>query len=567
MRSAPSAGEEGSASSFPSPPEGERAGERGTVRARWALCALLAAGWAPVALAAAPAEMPAAPRIASGAATWPGRLAPRDLAALRLALDAVLDRPPLRAAGVGVQVVSLDTGQEVYARGADRQLNPASNVKLFTSAALLARLGPGYAFTTRVEAAAAPRRGEVADLFVVGRGDPTFVTERLWLLAGDLARRGVRRVLGDVVVDDAWFDGERQGPGYDQEVGDRAYLAPIGALALNFAAVEIHVGPGERPGAAARVALEPASEHLVLQARVSTVAAGGSGALRYASRPLPDGRQLVEVQGQVGVGDAERVVWRRVDDPALYFGATLKRLLALRGVEVKGRVRRGLAPEGTVTLATSSSEGLGAIVRKLEKLSSNFVAEQLLKALGAELSGAPGSWPKGVAAVEGYLTEAGLAPGSYLLRNGSGLNDANRFSARQVVTVLRDAWRRFPVMADFVAALPVAGRDGTTRTRMPAAAGRLRAKTGSLAGAVSLSGYVETAAGERLAFSVLVNDFRPGERRAAVRAIDALGEALAAAGSAPEVSGGEPIDGQQDAGEMEGGAPGNAGDGRVSEGR
>ncbi len=235
------------------------------------------------------------------------------------------------------------------------------------------------------------------------------------------------------------------------------------------------------------------------------------------------------VEGRVPLDAQDGVVWRRVEDPALYLGFTLKRFLALRGVEVRGRVRRGEVPEGARLLAVSRSENLGAVVRALEKLSNNFVAEQLLKTLGAERGGAPGTWEKGVAAVGEYLSAVGLPPGSYVLRNGSGLNDTNRFSTRQVVAVLRDAWGRFPVMADYVAALPIAGRDGTTRARMPAAAGRLRAKTGSLAGVGSLSGYVETAAGERLAFSILVND-SPAGYRATVRAIDAVGELLAAAG-------------------------------------
>jgi D-alanyl-D-alanine carboxypeptidase/D-alanyl-D-alanine-endopeptidase (penicillin-binding protein 4) len=172
------------------------------------------------------------------------------------------------------------------------------------------------------------------------------------------------------------------------------------------------------------------------------------------------------------------------------------------------------------------------VVRKLEKSSNNFIAEQILKTLGAEKKGPPGTWRKGVEAVEDFLAEAGIPRGSYVMRNGSGLNDANRFSARQTVTLLREMWRRFPVMADFLAALPVAGKDGTTRWRMESTEGRLRAKTGTLEGVTSLSGYVETAGRERLVFSILVNDY-PGRAHLAVRGVDAVGTALAAAGGRP----------------------------------
>jgi D-alanyl-D-alanine carboxypeptidase/D-alanyl-D-alanine-endopeptidase (penicillin-binding protein 4) len=241
---------------------------------------------------------------------------------------------------------------------------------------------------------------------------------------------------------------------------------------------------------------------------------------------------VVTVEGRVPAGGRTQVVWRRVDDPAAYFGATLKRLLELRGVKVTGRVRRGAVPERATLVAWSESEALGDVVRRLEKLSNNFMAEQVLKTLGAEIRGAPGTWPKGVAAVQEYLAGVGIAPGTYLMTNGSGLNDANRFSARQTVTLLEAMWRRFPLQAEFVASLPVAARDGTIRWRMEGtpAAGRLRAKTGTLESVASLSGYVETVVGERLAFAVIVNDHEG--RAGAVRGIDELGAALAAGGVA-----------------------------------
>jgi D-alanyl-D-alanine carboxypeptidase/D-alanyl-D-alanine-endopeptidase (penicillin-binding protein 4) len=240
----------------------------------------------------------------------------------------------------------------------------------------------------------------------------------------------------------------------------------------------------------------------------------------------------VLVEGRLPAGSRPQVFWRKIDDPAAYFGSTLKRLLELRGVKVTGGVKRGLVPPQARLVAVAQSESLAEIVRRLDKTSNNFVAEQLLKTLGAERKGPPGTWPKGVEAVEDFLAEAGIPRGTYVMKNGSGLNDTNRFSARQTVTLLRDMWRRFPVMPDFLAALPVAGRDGTIRFRMDGTEGRLRAKTGTLDNVTSLSGYVETAARERLVFSILVNDY-PGRAHLTVRAVDAVGGALAAAGGGP----------------------------------
>ncbi|HYD41344.1 MAG TPA: D-alanyl-D-alanine carboxypeptidase/D-alanyl-D-alanine-endopeptidase [Anaeromyxobacter sp.] len=445
-------------------------------------------------------------------------------------LRALVEGSPLAVARTGILVASVETGEVLYAREADALLNPASNVKLVTSAAALARLGPEYRFSTEFLLAEAPAKGVVKALHVRGRGDPTMVTERLWAIAGELQRLGLRRV-GELVLDDAYFDAERFGPGYDREDTDRAYSAPSGALSLNFNAVEIAVTPADRAQQRPHVQLEPASPFLEVENRAVTV--GRKGRARVIVRTeLRNGRERVIVEGRVPVGSRPHVLWRRVDEPALYFGHTLASLLELRGVKV-GRVRLARAPEGARIVHVSQSEALAEIVRRLNKTSNNFVAEQLLRTLGAELRGGPGTWAKGVEAAEEFLGELGIAPGSYVMRNGSGLNDANRFSARQLVTVLRGMWSRSQLQPEFVVSLPVAARDGTIRWRMggTAAAGRLRAKTGTLDGVVSLAGYVQDGAGRTLAFAVLVND-SPG-RPGVVRAVDALGAALAGSGAPP----------------------------------
>jgi D-alanyl-D-alanine carboxypeptidase/D-alanyl-D-alanine-endopeptidase (penicillin-binding protein 4) len=481
-----------------------------------ALSALLAL--APHGARSEPAPAPAGARGAPGAK----ELGP--------ALAAMVEGSALSSARTGIFVAAVETGEVFYARDPDALLNPASVVKLFTSAAALARLGTEYRFSTELLAEGAGRGGEVKALHVRGRGDPSLVTERLWVMAGDLAHLGVREV-GELVLDDGWFDGERTGPGYDQEDGDRSYLAPVGALSLNFNSLSIHVAPGERRGQRARVELEPASDLLEVENRAMTVARGGHGRVKVSSS-LRGGKQRIVVEGRIALGSRAQVIRRRVDEPALYFGHTLKALLKLRGVRV-GRVRTGKVPEGARLLYVSQSDALADIVRRLNKTSNNFIAEQLLKTLGAEVKGAPGSWPKGVAAVEEFLAEVGIPRGSYVMRNGSGLNDTNRFSARQIVTLLRAMWTRSSILPEYLVSLPVAGRDGTIRWRMEGteAAGRLRAKTGTLEGVTSLSGFVQTAGGRTLAFAVLVND--AAGRGPVVRAMDAVGGLLAASGGPP----------------------------------
>jgi D-alanyl-D-alanine carboxypeptidase/D-alanyl-D-alanine-endopeptidase (penicillin-binding protein 4) len=434
-----------------------------------------------------------------------------------------------------VCVASLDTGATLYARGADQLLNPASNVKLFTAAAALARLGPEHRFDTEVsvDAASAGLPGGAArTLYLRGKGDPSLVTERLHALAAELRHLGLRRV-GDLVLDDGWFDEVRVGPGFDQEEGDKPYLAPAGALSLNFNTVAVHVGPGERPGAPGRVELEPDSAYFEVVDRTTTAGPRAARRLVVASTPLPGGRQRVTVEGRLPVRGRTSVTWRRIDDPPRYLGETLRRLLEQHGVRVGGRVLLGPVPPDARLLHVAESEPLGELVRRLQKTSNNFMAEQLVKALGAASAGPPGSWASGVAAVEGFLAEVGIPRGAYVMKNGSGLNDANRFSARQTVQLLAAMSRRFPLAAEFLAALPVAGKDGTIRTRMEGtdAAGQVRAKTGTLDGVVALSGYVETAGHERLAFAILVND-HGGRNGAVTHRVDELAALLAGRGKA-----------------------------------
>jgi D-alanyl-D-alanine carboxypeptidase/D-alanyl-D-alanine-endopeptidase (penicillin-binding protein 4) len=464
----------------------------------------------------------------------PAAASPDAREALRKSVDQLLTQPPLSGTRASVAIVSLEDGTTIYTHDGDAALNPASNTKLITAAAALLRLGPEFRFSTDVLAERAPdKRGRVGTLFVRGRGDPSLTTERLVGMARDLFHRGVRSV-ADVVVDDSYFDGERWGPGWEQESSDKAYAAPVGALSLNHNTVAIYVRPGDRAGAPAKVELEPdVPGYFRLSAHVATVRTNGRRKIRPHTFELRDGTQ-VTVEGRLPAGGDPMVFYRRVTEPGLYFGQTLRTVLAQNGIRVTGRVRRAIAPQTSYLIASYDSEELADIVRDMNKVSSNFIAEMLLKTLGAELRGAPGTWAKGIDVTQDLLAELGLARGSYQLRNGSGLNDTNRFSAHQMVTLLTAIWKRFPVAAEFVSSLGIAARDGTLRLRMEGtdAAGRLRAKTGTLDRVTALSGFVQSLGGERFAFSILVNDWA-GRSSPVVSSIDRLGGLLASAG-APE---------------------------------
>ena len=450
----------------------------------------------------------------------------RDRQALRQVLSELAVRGPLATARVGIQVVSLADGTVVFAKNADDLLNPASNVKLVTAAAALARLGPDWRFETEFYLDGS--MGERPRLHVRGKGDPSMTTERLYQVAGELKHIGLREI-SDIVLDDSYFDTERLAPGFEQETTDRPYTAPTGALSLNANAVGVYVrslGAGVRPV----VEVDPASDYFTV---VNAALGSSSRARRSSVSSEANGdRQRIVVRGTVP-STGEFVVWKRIDQPPMYYGQTLRMLLEQRGVRVRGKVKLGNIPERAHLLHVAQSETFDLVLKRMNKTSSNFVAEQLMKVLGAETKGSPGSTAKGVQASEDFLgREVGIARGSYVLKNGSGINDTNRFSAAQLTRLVKTMAERFAIAPEFLSSVPIGGKDGTLKWRFEGVevAGRLRAKTGTLENVSALSGVVQSAGGEAFAFSILVNDF-PGRTGPVVQTIDAVGAALASAGT------------------------------------
>lgn len=450
--------------------------------------------------------------------------------ALKASLMQVLQRDPLNASRVGVHMMSLDDGSVVFSHNADELLNPASNVKLVTSAAALVALGPEYRFETEFLVEQESDGFKAKTLYVRGKGDPSVTTERLYGIVGELFHTGLREVQ-DIIVDDSWFDAERTPPGFDQEDSDRAYMAPTGALSLNWNAVGVFLRPGEAVGAKGVVELEPQSEFFIVENALTT---GNRRARRFSvASDAAGAQQKIIVRGQVPEGGGYMSVYKKIDNPPMYFGQTLKQMLGARGIKVKGKVKPGVTPRQSRLVYVAQSDTFDIILKRLNKLSSNFVAETLLKTMGAEGRGAPGSFAKGIDVVEDFLSrEVGIPRGTYVMKNGSGLNDANRFSAAQLDRILRYMYDRFPLAPEYLSSLGIAGKDGTLRYRFDGtdAVGRLRAKTGTLENVSALSGYVQAAGGEKFIFSMMVNDY-PGRSGPVVRGLDALGTAVASVGS------------------------------------
>jgi D-alanyl-D-alanine carboxypeptidase/D-alanyl-D-alanine-endopeptidase (penicillin-binding protein 4) len=433
----------------------------------------------------------------------------------------------LQGAAVSALVVDRASGAELWARGADTALVPASTQKLLTAVAALDAFGPAYRFVTELRASRPiGADGAIGDLFVRG-GDPALTAEQWWRLAADLRALGLSEVRGDLVLDDALFDEARWHESW-APVTARAYHAPVSAVSANFGAFRVRVAPGAAPGAALEVALDPPVPYLRLVNEGRTGKRGSKSTLAV-ERSAAAGEERVRVSGSVPVGTAPDDVWRSVADPLGYAGAVLRMQLAANGVRVAGVTRRGAAAPGASVLLEFEGLPLQQIASLFLKYSNNFIAECLVKwlALGpAPAPGAPpGSWPAGTRALEARLAALGVPLAGTRIVDGSGLSRANRVSARVLVEALRRGEAAFAGGPELLAALPLAGEDGTLVKRAAGARGRLRAKTGSLDGVTSLAGFARSERGRELVFAVLVNGYRHGDA-AASDAMDAVAAAL-----------------------------------------
>lgn len=480
--------------------------------------------------------------VVAGLATLPIPAYANETAETRLKAEIrqILQAPELRDALAGVHVRSVTDGRTLFARNEARLFNPASNMKIVTTAAALWYLGASYRFRTTCWRDHDLRAGTVhGNLYIKGHGDPLLTTEELFGFVNEIALSGIREVRGDLVVDDTFFDRVREGPGWEQETGDHAYAAPVGALSVNFNTFELHIQPGAHPGAPLEVSMWPEVPSLEVTSSGYTRGRRSRTRVWVGTTRLPNDHVRVTVRGAMAVDyHSGRIVRRRVHDPTRHAGEMIRALLEMRGVKVEGKVRAGIVDEAVaIPVVTRWSKPLAETVSILNKYSNNFMAEQLLKTLGAEMYELPGSWALGNRAVASFLRDIGIDDAKVVLGNGSGLNDANRLTPEQVTRVLQAMYDRFEVRPEFVASLAVAGSSGTITRRFedsPAEA-RLRAKTGSLRGVSALSGYVVTRDSQVLAFSVMMNDYE-GRARTMWRIQDEIGVALARFSGLPAVA-------------------------------
>jgi serine-type D-Ala-D-Ala carboxypeptidase/endopeptidase (penicillin-binding protein 4) len=474
-------------------------------------------------------------------------------------IDKIIGEPDVSRGFWGIEVISLKDGTVLYTMNNDKLFTPASNTKLFTTAAALALIGPDYKFKTTVETnGAVDRYGRLTgDIFVVGRGDPNLSgrtlpyylrTERkepalrvLEELADQVVARGVKFVDGDIVGDDSYYAFERYGEGWAQDDMIWEWGAPVSALAVNDNVLYVSIFPADRPGDKAFVQVVPFAEYYKIDNRVMTTPSGTGPRRIYITRE-PGANQLT-LFGNIPVDDAGANEALAIEDPADFAAQVFRRMLERRGVVVYGRPRTKhtelatlstfsittIAPAGggdgearpkpasaesRLVLANYESQPLMQDLKVVNKVSQNLHAELLLRLMGRE-KGSGGTIEAGLEVVRGFLLQAGIHSDEYVFFDGSGLSRQNLVTPHALVRLLQYAdtqqWGQ-----RYQDTLPVAGLDGSLseRLRGTSGQGRVQAKTGSLGHVNSLSGYATTLSGDRVAFAIMANNHNLPSKRA-----------------------------------------------------
>ncbi|MBN1489040.1 MAG: D-alanyl-D-alanine carboxypeptidase/D-alanyl-D-alanine-endopeptidase [Phycisphaerae bacterium] len=448
---------------------------------------------------------------------------------LRADLDAVFDEPKYDCAFWGVRVERAN-GEVLYDRLGHKQFTTASNMKLYTTAAALERLGPDFTYETRVEAIGTVDADGtlVGDLVIVGSGDPSLGAwhpdadrNSRQVLADWVAKvkaAGIRRITGDIVGDGRCFTSEFYCENWNYGDLHFWYAAGSSGLAIEENAYRVQIRPGQKVGDLAILDITPATSYIALVNDTRTVEAGGAntadsvphnteGNVRRFAGTIAMDREVINERGSV---------WNGACYAAHLFGEALAR----EGIEVQGRpvnIRMLDSPDRIdrvesarrTILATTISPPLSELVAVVNKISHNFFADQIVRTLGLHEQGT-GDFASGAAAVRAWLTDIGAPQAeAFQMRDGSGLARVDAVQPRQTCHLLWHMRQSAQGGEAYYASLPVGGVDGTLAKRLtdPSTKGNVRAKTGYIGHVRCLSGYVTDTDGEELVFSMMCNQY------------------------------------------------------------
>ncbi|MEN1967117.1 D-alanyl-D-alanine carboxypeptidase/D-alanyl-D-alanine-endopeptidase [Lentibacillus sp. N15] len=435
----------------------------------------------------------------------------------------IRDEPILSGALVGISVRSARSGDVLYEHLGDTRLRPASNLKLLTAASALSVLGEDYTFPTELRSNGPIKGNKLhGNLYLKGKGDPTLLPEDFNSFAKKLRKMGVKAITGDIIGDDSWYDKVRLSPDLIWSDEQYYYGAQISALTASpdddydAGSVIVDVQPGDAAGRKPVVSVTPDTDYVKMVNKAKTVAAGEEEDITIERG---HGANVITIKGTMPVGSADVREWMAVWEPTQYALDLFKQALKKNGISWTGDVKRGKIPSGTKKLFAHHSTPLSKLLIPFMKLSNNTHAEILVKEMGRVEYG-QGNWEKGLAAMKETLTDIGLNPDTMVIHDGSGISHVDLIPPNEITRLLYHVQKK-DWFASYFDALPIAGEEkrmtgGTLRNRMQDLQGKVHAKTGTIDGVSTLSGYVEISDGSMLVFSIMLNNLLDEEKGPAI---------------------------------------------------
>ncbi|MFD1848444.1 D-alanyl-D-alanine carboxypeptidase/D-alanyl-D-alanine-endopeptidase [Oceanobacillus bengalensis] len=410
---------------------------------------------------------------------------------------------------IGVSIRSKSTGKVLFEHQDDIRMHPASNMKLLTSAAALSVLGENYTFQTDIRTAGNIDDNTLhGDLYIIGKGDPTLLPEVFDTLAQALRKRGLTKIEGNVVGDDSWYDDTRLSP--DLVWTDEQYYYGAQVSALTASPNEdydtgsiIIEASASRPLEKPTIALFPSTDYITILNNAITVTEKIEDELIIERKHASN---VIEIKGKISI-DSEKIkefmaVWEPTTYALHLFAASLER----EGITWNGKVKVGKAKENSQLLLSRKSIPLSELLVPFMKFSNNGHAEILVKEMGKVVYG-EGSWEKGLEVMKGELANLGMNMDTIVMKDGSGISHSNAIPANEITKLLHDVQSK-SWFHSYLKALPVAGEEerimgGTLQDRMKGI--KVSAKTGTIEGVSTLSGYMETKKGSEFIFSIMLN--------------------------------------------------------------
>lgn len=407
---------------------------------------------------------------------------------------------------MSMSVVDLSTGEQLYQRHSDHALIPASNMKLFSEAAALLALGPDYRFQRQLSTDATMLDNGTlqGNVYLSLPGDPSFTSNNLNTLLSSLSSWGIRRITGNIVLDNSNASVDPYPPGRDPKDKSRGYGAPITPIIIDENRLTIIINPGHKGDDPAYIEVSAPEGVIAINNSVKTSSQKDLSALNYK---LDELNQLTTT-GAIGSGTWAFEQRLAIQNPLKYATDLIKAQLKEKNIVVDGQVIQGNTPEKVIILATQTSRPLKQLMADTLKPSDNVFADSLFIHAASIISGTPINWIQANEVAKKFLQQqTGINLTKATIIDGSGLSKEDRITADQTIHLLSYIYSHFPIAYEFISALPISGYDGTLERRFNKTSqlGLIRAKTGTMTGILSLSGYLSTANGHTLAFAMYIN--------------------------------------------------------------